>query len=56
MVCVSGEIEATGLPPRDDRESAIVRDLTAGNHTAVVSGKADNTGVALVELYSVGGQ
>jgi hypothetical protein len=48
------EIEATGIPPNDERESAIVRVLGAGNYTAVVRGKDNSTGVALVEAYHLG--
>ena len=47
------EIESTGIPPNDDRESAIVRVLGSGNYTTVVRGKNDTTGVALVEVYSL---
>ena len=32
------EIEATGIPPADDRESAIVATVAAGNYTAIVRG------------------
>jgi hypothetical protein len=49
------EIEAAGIPPSDDRESAIVRTLTPGAYTAIVRGKNDITGVALVEAYQLGG-
>jgi hypothetical protein len=49
------EIEATGIPPTDDRESAIVQTLAPGNYTAVVRGKNETTGVALVEAYRLGG-
>ena len=45
------EIEATTIPPTDDRESALVRTLAPGNYTAIVRGKADTTGVGLVEVY-----
>ena len=45
------EIEASGLAPQDDRESAILRTLDPGNYTAIVRGKEDRTGVALVEAY-----
>ena len=45
------EIIATTVEPRDDRESAIVRNLTAGSYTAVVRGAGDTTGIALVEVY-----
>jgi hypothetical protein len=47
------EIEATTIPPSDDRESALVRILTPGNYTAIVRGKSNSTGVALVELYNL---
>jgi hypothetical protein len=45
------EIEATGIPPTDDRESALVQALAPGAYTAIVRGKNDTTGVALVEAY-----
>jgi len=47
------EVEATGIPPSDDRESAIVATLLPGNYTAVVTGKNGATGVALVEVYDI---
>ncbi len=43
------EILATGIPPTNDRESAIVATLYPDNYTAIVRGVADTTGVALVE-------
>ncbi len=46
------EIEATGIPPTDPRESAILRVLTAGNYTAIVRGADGTTGNALVEAYA----
>ena len=45
------EIEATGIPPNDDKESAIIADLVAGNYTAIVRGVGETTGVGLVEAY-----
>jgi hypothetical protein len=45
------EIEATTIPPTDDRESAILQTLAPGNYTAILRGKADTTGVGLVEVY-----
>ena len=48
------EIEATGIPPSDDRESAIVQTLAPGAYTAIVRGKNNTTGVALVEAYRLG--
>lgn len=47
------EIQATGLAPTDDRESAILTVLTQGNYTAVLTGKNGTTGVALVEAYKI---
>jgi hypothetical protein len=47
------EIEATGLQPSDDLESAIVGTLTPGLYTAIVSGKDGGTGVGLVEVYDL---
>jgi hypothetical protein len=47
------EIEATGLAPTDNRESAIVRTLAPGNYTAIVRGKNNTIGVALVEVYGL---
>ena len=45
-------VRATQLAPTDDHEAAIVTPfLTPGNYTAVVRGKNDTTGVALVEAY-----
>lgn len=42
---------ATELAPGDDREAVIVSFPAPGNYTAVVRGKNDTTGVALVESY-----
>lgn len=47
------EIEATGLAPTDDRESAILRTLAPDSYTAIVRGKNDTSGVALVEVYNI---
>jgi len=46
-------IQATGLAPSDDRESAIMLDLAQAGFTAVVRGKNDTTGVGLVEIYDL---
>jgi len=45
------EIEATGLQPSNDLESAVFEMLAPGAYTAVVAGKDDLTGVGLVEVY-----
>lgn len=47
------EIEATGVAPSDERESAIVATLAPGNYTAVVTGKNPPSGVGLVEVYDL---
>ena len=47
------EIEATGIPPGDERESALVANLAAGSYTAIVRGKNNTAGVGLVEVYNV---
>ena len=44
-------IEATGLQPTNDLESAIFQTLPPGAYTAIVAGKDDTTGVGLVEVY-----
>jgi len=46
-------IQSTGLTPTNDAESAIIKSLAPGNYTAVVRGKDDTTGVALVEVYNL---
>ncbi len=45
------EIEATTIPPTNDLESALVRDLPAGNYTVIVRGMNNTIGVGLVEAY-----
>ena len=47
------EIIATGIPPTDDRESAIVATLQPGSYTTIVRGQNNTTGVALVEVYNL---
>jgi hypothetical protein len=47
------EIIATGIPPSNDLEAAIVRNLPPGNYTAIVRGAGNSTGVALVETYGL---
>ena len=47
------EIEATGLAPNDEAESAILRTLSTGAYTAILRGVSDATGVGLVEAYNL---
>lgn len=46
-------IDATGLAPGNDAESAVVVTVPSGNYTAIVSGKNGSTGIALVEIYNL---
>jgi hypothetical protein len=46
-------IQASGIPPQDDLESAIVATLPPAGYTAVVKGKSNGTGLGLVEIYDL---
>jgi hypothetical protein len=46
-------VEATTIPPLSDLESAILQTLPLGNYTAVVRGKGNTAGIALVEIYNL---
>ena len=48
-----GEIIATAVAPTNNRESAIVATLGAGNYTAIVRGVNQTSGVGLVEAYDL---
>jgi len=47
------EIIATGIPPTNDQESAILQELAPGNYTAIVRGANNTTGIAVVEAYEL---
>jgi CSLREA domain-containing protein len=47
------QIQASGKAPPNDKESAIAATLPAGNYTAILSGKSNSTGNALVEVYGL---
>jgi hypothetical protein len=47
------EIEATGLAPKNEREAAIERTLAPGSYTAILRGKDNSTGIALIQAYDV---
>lgn len=47
----AAELDADGLAPTDDHESAIATSLAPGAYTAIVSGKDGLTGIGLVEVY-----
>jgi hypothetical protein len=46
-------IQATGIPPNSDLESAIVATLTPGAYTAIMRGNDNTSGIALVEVYDL---
>jgi len=48
------EIQASGYPPGDDREAAIIQTLAPGNYTAVVRGVNATVGAALLEVHDLG--
>jgi hypothetical protein len=47
------EVQATGIPPTDDLESAIVATLPPGAYSAIVRGNGNTSGVGLVEVYDL---
>ncbi|MDQ3116175.1 MAG: hypothetical protein M3Q86_06135, partial [Verrucomicrobiota bacterium] len=47
------EIEATGLAPTDDLESAILATLAPGDYTVVLQGQNASTGIGLFEAYDL---
>jgi uncharacterized membrane protein len=46
-------IAATGLQPSDDREAAVLATLEPGAYTAILQGKNNTTGNALIEAYDL---
>jgi hypothetical protein len=47
------DVTATGIPPGNDAESALVVNLAPGPYTAIVRGKDGGKGVGLVEAYNI---
>jgi len=47
------QILDSALAPTDDREAAIIATLPPGNYTAVIHGKGNDQGVALIEVYNL---
>ena len=45
------QVEASGLAPTNDAEAAIARVFAPGAYTAIVRGKDNSVGIALVEAY-----
>jgi hypothetical protein len=46
-------IQATGIPPTNDLESAILATLAPGQYTGIIKGNGNTTGVGLVEVYDL---
>jgi hypothetical protein len=49
----AAEIQATGIPPTDDLESAIRVTLNPGAYTAIIRGNNGTSGVGLIEVYDL---
>jgi uncharacterized delta-60 repeat protein len=49
----SPEIAASGVPPGNDLESAIIANLAPGSYTAVVRGVNDTVGTGVVDAYDL---
>jgi hypothetical protein len=47
------EITATGIPPTDPREAALIATVPGGDFTAVVRGENGDQGLGLVEIYDL---
>jgi hypothetical protein len=47
------EVEASGLQPASDLESAIIATLVPGNYTAIVSDQNNGEGIGLVEVFDL---
>jgi glucose/arabinose dehydrogenase len=47
------EITGAGIAPSSDKEAALIASLSAGNYTAIVTGKNGATGVGLAEVYDL---
>ena len=48
------EVQATGLAPTDNAESALVRTLDPGAYTVIVRGKNRSSGIGVVEAFDLG--
>ena len=47
------DIRASGIPPSNPRESALIITLGPGNYTALVRGAGGGEGIGLVEIYDL---
>jgi hypothetical protein len=49
----AAEIQATGLAPTNNKESAILTTLPGANYTAIVRGAGNTTGIAVSEAFKL---
>jgi hypothetical protein len=49
----AAQIQASGIPPQNDFESAIVATLSPANYTAIITGKNGTSGLGVVEVYDL---
>jgi hypothetical protein len=49
----AAQLQANGLAPHSDFESAIVATLSPGTYTAIASGRNRSTGMGLIEVYDL---
>ncbi len=49
----AGYIESTGLAPGDPAESALIAQLAPGNYTAIAQGVNGNSGIGLIEIFTI---
>jgi hypothetical protein len=47
------QIIATGIPPTNDLESAIIQTLGTGAYTAILRGANNGTGIGYLQLYNL---
>jgi Subtilase family len=52
----ASQIQSRGLAPASSRESALTVTLQPGNYTAIVRGRNNTQGIALVEVYDLDAQ
>ena len=49
------QIQATGLAPSNNLESAIIATISPGNYSVILQGKGGGTGIGLVDVYALQG-